>query len=82
LRLKKSEMKEDYPLFWLPFLPKVFFGSGAAGAAGATFFFSLFDVGITSFSVGFFERTVDLPRTPLLLVQGYTLCARTGIQMV
>ena len=50
---KKVKLKEDYPLFWLPFLPKVFAGSGAAFVAGATFFFSLFDVGITSFSVGF-----------------------------
>jgi len=75
-------MKEDYPRFWLPFLPKVFTGSGAAFAAGTTFFFSLFDVGITSFSVGLFSVFVVLPRTPVLLVPGYTLCACTEIRTI
>jgi hypothetical protein len=41
----------DYPLFWLPFLPKVFAGSGAVFDAGATVFFFIFDVVITSFSM-------------------------------
>ena len=67
----------DYPLFWLPFLPKVFAGSGAVFDAGATFFFSLFDVVITSFSVVF--RYCGFATTPVLLVQGYTLCAGVGI---
>jgi hypothetical protein len=62
----------------LPFLPKVFAGSGAVFAAGATFFFSLFDVVITSFSVVFCSSWF-LPLSLVLLVQGYTLCAGTGI---
>ena len=43
----------DYALFPLDFLASVFAAPGAVFDAGATFFFSLFDVVITSFSVFF-----------------------------
>jgi hypothetical protein len=43
--------KKDYPRFWLPFLAPatIFPATGAVFGAGATTFFALFDVVITSF---------------------------------
>jgi hypothetical protein len=42
-------MNLNYPRFPLPFLASVFAATGAVFETGATFFFSLFDVVITSF---------------------------------
>jgi len=53
-RFEKYEKCEwDYALFPWDFLPSVGTTAGAAFDAGATTFFSLFDVVITSFSVIF-----------------------------
>jgi hypothetical protein len=71
-------MKMDYARFPLDFLASVFAAPGAVFEAGATFFFSLFDVCITSFS-GVFRLWRFLPRIHVLLVPGYTLCPCSGI---
>jgi hypothetical protein len=47
-------MNRNYPLFQLDFLPSFFFdATGAVFETGATTFFALFDVVITSFSMIF-----------------------------
>jgi hypothetical protein len=50
---KYEKWKWDYAFFPLNFLASVFAATGAVFEAGATAFFSLFDVVITSFSVVF-----------------------------
>jgi len=62
-------------------LALVFAAAGAVFEAGATTFFSLFDVVITSFSV-VFRLLWFLPRIHILLVPGYTLCPIAGILMI
>jgi len=58
-------------------LPSVGTTAGAAFDAGATTFFSLFDVVITSFYSYF--SFCGLPHIPVLLIPGYTLCPCAGI---
>ncbi len=65
-------------LFPLNFLASVFTATGAVFEAGATAFFSLFDVVITSFFSGFCSLWF-LPLIHVLLVPGYTLCPCAGI---
>jgi hypothetical protein len=62
-------------------LALVFAATGAVFEAGATTFFFLFDVVITSFLV-VFRLLWFLPRIHVLVVPGYTLCPITGILMI
>jgi hypothetical protein len=59
-------------------LAPFFAATGAVFDAGATTFFALFDVVITSFSV-VFRSLWFLPLIHVLSVPGYTLCACAGI---
>jgi hypothetical protein len=62
-------------------LALVFAAAGVVFEAGATTFFSLFDVVITSFSV-VFRSLWFLPHIHVLGVPGYTLCPSAGILMI
>jgi hypothetical protein len=59
-------------------LPSAFTDPGAVFEAGATFFFAIFDVVITSF-FSVFRSLWFLPLIHVLLVPGYTLCPCIGI---